>query len=49
VNPKNLIGKPLVVLIDGEKREIGTITNAAVKDGSLYVGASINIKESTTT
>lgn len=45
-NPKTLIGKPLVVYIDGERRQIGTITNAAIQNGSLYVGATLDLAPS---
>lgn len=39
----SIIGKPLVVYIDGERREIGTITNATVRGDKLYVGARISL------
>lgn len=45
IDPENCIGKPLVVYIDGERRQIGTITKAAVKNGSLYVAASLDLAQ----
>jgi len=43
IRPESVIGKPLVVYIDGERREIGKITNAAVRGDRLYVGARISL------
>lgn len=45
IRPESIVGKPLVVYIDGERQEIGVITNAAVRGDRLYVGARINIGE----
>lgn len=42
-NAENLIGKPLVVYIDGERREIGTIEKAAIRSGNLYIGATLDL------
>lgn len=44
-NAENLIGKPLVVYIDGERRQIGTIEKAAVRSGNLYVGAVLDLAD----
>jgi hypothetical protein len=44
IRPNSIIGKPLVVYIDGKRVEIGVITNAAVRDGRMYFGADIAIK-----
>lgn len=41
MNPQNIVGKPLVVYIDGDRRQIGTITKAAIKDGTIYVAAGL--------
>ena len=43
VDPTQVIGKPLVVYIDGERRQIGTITNAAIRSGKLYIGAELDL------
>ena len=43
IDPQNAIGKPLVVLVDGEKRQIGTITHAVIKSGGLYVAAQLDL------
>lgn len=45
VNAQNVIGKPLVVYIDGERRQIGTIERAVFQDGKLYIASIIEIKE----
>jgi hypothetical protein len=45
IDPTQVIGKPLVVYIDGERRQIGTVTNAAIQGGKLYVGASLDLSE----
>lgn len=42
IDPQTLIGKPLVVFVDDEKRQIGTITRAALRDGSLFVGSRLH-------
>ncbi len=42
MNPENLIGKPLVALVNGEKRQLGTISAAKITDGSLFVAANID-------
>jgi hypothetical protein len=47
IDPKNAIGKPLVVYIDGERRQIGTITNARLQDGNLFVAAGIDLAQET--
>lgn len=39
---ESLIGKPLVVYIDGERKEIGTITNAKTEGEGLYVAAKLD-------
>lgn len=41
MNADNLVGKPLVVYIDGDRRQIGTITNAKIEDGKLFVAGKI--------
>lgn len=41
INPDAIVGKPLVVYIDGTRHQIGTITNAKVVDGKLFVASSI--------
>lgn len=38
---EHLKGKPLVVYIDGEKKQIGVITGARLVDGGLFIGAKI--------
>ena len=43
-NAENLIGKPLVVYIDGERTEIGTIEKASIRSGNLYVGAALDLQ-----
>lgn len=40
---EQLIGKPLVVYIDGERRQIGTITRATIKGDGLFVAASLEL------
>lgn len=45
MNPKSLIGKPLVVYIDGERRQIGEITNATIQSGKLFVASTIDISQ----
>jgi hypothetical protein len=42
-NAENLVGKPLVVYIDGQKTQIGTIDKAAIRSGNLYVGATLDL------
>lgn len=38
----HLKGKPLVVYIDGEKKQIGVITGARLVDGGLFIGARLD-------
>lgn len=45
IQPKSAVGKPLVLLIEGQKRQIGTITHAAIKDGKLYFASTIEMKD----
>lgn len=45
LNPENLHGKPLVVYVDGQRREIGVITKAVIKDGGLFVAADLSLDE----
>lgn len=45
MNPQNLIGKPIVVYIDGERRPIGTITRAVIREGILMVAADLDLSE----
>jgi hypothetical protein len=45
LNPKNLVGKPLVVYIDGERRQIGTITSAKIDSGKLFVASALAIEK----
>lgn len=45
INPESALGKPLVVYIDGERRQIGTITRAAIKNGALYFEAKLDLAE----
>jgi hypothetical protein len=42
---ENAIGKPFVVLIDGQRRQIGLITDAAVKNGKLFVACDLDLSE----
>jgi len=44
-NAENLVGKPLVVYIDGARRQIGTIEKAAIRSGNLYVGATLDLAD----
>jgi hypothetical protein len=41
VNFEHLVNKPLVVYVNGARHEIGTVTRAVVKDGNLFVAASL--------
>lgn len=43
IRPEQAVGKPLVVYVDGERRVIGEITHAAIRDGKLYVASTINL------
>ena len=45
---ENLVGKPLVVYIDGERRQIGTIEKAAIRSGNIYVGATLDLADGVT-
>lgn len=45
IDPKHLIGKPLVVYVEDERRQIGTITGSALKEGSIYIAATIDLSE----
>jgi hypothetical protein len=45
IRPEQIVGKPLVVYIDGERIEIGSITRAALKDGALYFAATLGTEE----
>jgi hypothetical protein len=45
IDPKSALGKPLVVYIDGERRQIGTITRAVLKDGAIFISATLDLKE----
>lgn len=36
IRSESAIGKPFVVKVDGETRQIGTVTHAATRDGKLY-------------
>jgi hypothetical protein len=38
---ENLIGKPLVVYVDGERREVGTITNAKTEGDKLFIAGKL--------
>jgi hypothetical protein len=39
---ESLIGKPLVVYIDGERKQIGTITNAKTQGDGLYIAGKLD-------
>ena len=41
IRPEQAVGKPLVIYIDGERRHIGQITHAAIRDGKLYFAATL--------
>jgi hypothetical protein len=43
IRPEQAVGKPLVVYVNGERRVIGEITHAAIRDGKLYVASTINL------
>jgi hypothetical protein len=45
IDPKNLIGKPLVVYIDGERHQIGTITRGVIESGNIYVAATLELEQ----
>jgi hypothetical protein len=40
-----LVGKPLVVYIDGERKQIGTIINARVVGDKLYCAGQLDTGE----
>lgn len=42
---EQLIGKPLVVYIDGERRQIGTITNAKTQGENLFIAGKLDSGE----
>lgn len=42
IRPEQAIGKPLVVYIDGERRQIGTITAAKLDNGKLFFAAVLD-------
>ncbi len=44
IRPQQAVGKPLVIFKDGEKKQIGVVTHAAVKDGKLYFAATIDLE-----
>jgi hypothetical protein len=46
IRPEQAVGKPLVIYIHGEKRQIGVITKAVVKDGGIFVAADLNLNPS---
>lgn len=41
LDPKNAVGKPFVVYIEGERHELGSITRAALKDNKLFFEAEL--------
>ena len=45
LRPEQIVGKPLVVYIDGERRQIGTITHGAIRSGKLYFAADIALAD----
>jgi hypothetical protein len=42
---ESLIGKPLVVYIDGERRQIGSITNAELRGDKFFVAGKLDSGE----
>jgi hypothetical protein len=46
IDPTSAIGKPLVVYIDGKRQRIGTIVNAKLDSGRLFVAADLDSGDS---
>jgi hypothetical protein len=44
MNSESLVGKPLVVYIDGERRQIGTVVKAQIVDGKLFTASKLELE-----
>lgn len=45
INPENLVGKPVTITVGGEKKTIGEVTGAEIRDGHLLVSAKLDLTD----